>query len=119
MSQVRLSLRKKLLFSLVVLVFLLVALELFSCMPLTSVCIPMPSRLFGETSYMTPDRSMCWALAPGVSHHILKFPQGYDIRIRTGNGYRKDGQNIRRVKECEIITIGDSHAFGCGHARRP
>ncbi|MCK4821310.1 hypothetical protein KA005_36425, partial [bacterium] len=114
MSYVKLSLKKKLFFSFIILVFLLLALELFSYITLNLMCLPMPSRLFGETSYMTPDRDIGWALAPGVSHHILKYPQGYDITIRTGNSYRKDGQNIRRVKDCDVITIGDSHTFGFG-----
>ncbi len=108
------TIKRKIFFSLIVLVLFLMALELLSYVGLSFLCLPMPTQMFGETSYMTPDPDLGWAPAPGVSHHVAKYPKGFDIVIRTGNGFRKDGQDICSTEECSIITIGDSHTFGYG-----
>ena len=110
----KLTIKKKILFSLIVLGFFLLIIELFSYAILSFLCLPFPSHHSGETSYITQDPDLGWSLVPGASHHILKYPQGYDITIHIGNGFRKDNQNIRRVRDCDIITIGDSHTFGFG-----
>jgi ankyrin repeat protein len=109
----KLTIKKKIFFSLIVLVLFLLSLELLSYAALCFLCVPVPRNIGGD-AYMAPDPDLGWVLAPGASHHIVKYPQGYDITIRTGNGFRKDGQDIRSVRDCDIITIGDSHTFGFG-----
>ena len=109
----QLTLKKKLCFSIIALAFFLVVLELLSYAALSFLCVPMPRDIGGD-AYMATDPDLGWILVPSVSHRIVRYPRGFDITIRTGNGYRKDDQNIRSIRDCDIITIGDSHTFGFG-----
>ena len=108
----KLAIGKKITFSVIVLMLFLAALELLSSAALSLLCVPMPN-MRGDP-YMAQDPDLGWVLAPGVSHHVVTYPKGFDFTIRTGNGFRKDSQDIRRVSDCQIITIGDSHTFGWG-----
>lgn len=105
--------KKKLFFSLILIGFFLLALELLSYAILAFLYLPVPIPM-GSDAYMAPDPRLGWVLAPGVSHHIVEPPKGFDMTVHTGAGFRMDAQNIRHVKDCDIITIGDSHTFGYG-----
>ena len=110
----KLSLKKKLFFSFIVFMFVGLILEFFSYATFNLMCLPMPVHIFGQTSFFVADPGLGRTLAPGLSHRIVRYPQGFDTKIHTGNGFRKDSQSIRRVEACDIITIGDSHTFGFG-----
>jgi ankyrin repeat protein len=109
----KLTIKKKIFFSLIVLVLFLLAIELLSYVALSCFFVPMPRNIGGD-AYLAEDPDLGWIPATGASHHIVKYPQGYDIMVRTGNGFRIDEQNIHNVRDCCIITIGDSHTFGFG-----
>ncbi|MCP4259034.1 MAG: hypothetical protein GY774_16235 [Planctomycetes bacterium] len=111
----KLTIKKKILFSLIVFGLFLLAVELFSYAVLSFVCLPMPgSILRSNFSYIASDPDLGWVLVPDALAHIVKYPQGYDFTVRIENGFRKDAQDIHRVKDCDVITIGDSHTFGFG-----
>jgi ankyrin repeat protein len=111
----KLKIKKKIFFSLIVAVLFLLAVELLSYALLSLVCLPMPGSMLRDNfSYLTSDPDFGWVPVRGALAHIVKYPQGYDVTIRTGNGFRKDSQDIRGVKDCDVITIGDSHTFGFG-----
>jgi len=109
------TIKKKTFFSLIVLGLFLLAVELLSYGVLSFVCLPMPgSMLDGNFSYITSDPDLGWVPVPGALAHIVKYPEGFDFTIRTRNVFRDDGQNIRCARDCDVITIGDSHTFGYG-----
>jgi len=114
MKYYKFTIKKKIFFSLIVLGLFLLALELLSYTALSLLFIPVARNIGGGNAYMTPDPDLGWVPATGISHHIVHNRKGYDFTIRIGNGFRKDGQDIRNVRECDIITIGDSHTFGWG-----
>ena len=103
----KLKIKKKIFFSLIVVVLFLLAVELLSYAVLSFVCLPMPGSMLRDNfSYLTSDPDLGWVPVRGALAHIVKYPQGYDVTIRTGNGFRKDSQDIRSVKDCDVITIG-------------
>jgi hypothetical protein len=69
-----------------------------------------------HNTHLNLDQCLGWSLTPYATNHVVNHVKGFDVTYRSNRYFRLDGQDIRRVKACDVVILGDSHVFGYGLA---
>ena len=106
--------KRKLIFSCIAICLFLLIVEACSFILLATAFLtasPWPNA-----AHLLPDENLGWTLTPNVTNHVVNHTKKFDVIYRTNKFFRQDGQDIRHVKNSDIVLIGDSHIFGFGLA---